>query len=102
MLVKRRTTHAVCPRCGFTVEVRHHTLKHCEMKVRVATLRSLVMNGAQIAKQIGVSRERIRQVLSKLGKEKAIETIGSIVVTRARKLGKDIALSDVIKILRQS
>jgi orotate phosphoribosyltransferase-like protein len=100
MLVNRKTTYAICPHCGFKVEVRHHSQAACEIKRRVAELRGSGMTGAQVGRELGISRERVRQICLKMGREKAIETIAANVVARSRQLGNELVLSDVIELLK--
>ena len=102
MLVKRKTTHAICANCGFKVEVRHHSQAACEKQRRVAELRGCGMTNAQVGRELGISRERVRQILSKIEQKGTIETIAAIVVVRAHQLGKEISLSQVIESLRQT
>ncbi len=101
MLVKRKTTHAVCPTCGFRVETRHHSPVHCDKYRRVAEMRGSGMNDAQVGRELSLSRERVRQILLKAGPEKKIEILGKIVVAEARKLGSDIRLRQVMDILKK-
>lgn len=102
MLVKRKTTHAVCPNCGFRVETRHHSPVHCDKYRRVGGMRGSGMNDAQVGRELRLSRERVRQILSKAGPEKQIEILGNIVVAEARKLGSDISLRHVMEILEKA
>ena len=100
MLVKRKTVYAVCPNCGFNVEIRHHARSHCEMYRRVGELCDTGISDAQVGRNLGISRERVRQILLKAGPEKGTEIIAKTVVTQAHKLGKEVSLQRVIEVLK--
>lgn len=63
--VKRNTTYQVCPKCGCRVEVRHHRPEHCEVHRRAVTLRNAGMTLEEIGDQIGITRQRVHQILMK-------------------------------------
>ena len=100
MLVKRKTAYAVCPNCGFNVEIRHHAAAHCEIHRRVGELCGTGISDAQVGRNLGISRERVRQILLKAVPEKATEIIARTVVTQAHKLGKEVSLQQVIELVK--
>jgi hypothetical protein len=100
MLVKRKSVYAVCPNCGFNVEIRHHAAAHCEIHRRVGELCGTGISDAQVGRSLGISRERVRQILLKAGPEKGAEIIAKRVVTQAHKLGKEVSLQRVIEVLK--
>jgi len=102
MLVKRKTTHAVCPSCGFRVETRHHSPAHCDKYRQVAELRGSGLNDAQVGRKLALSRERVRQILSRAGPDKGMEILAHITVADAQKLGCNISLGAALEALKKS
>jgi DNA-directed RNA polymerase sigma subunit (sigma70/sigma32) len=60
------------------------------------------MSDAEVARELGISRERVRQILLKIGPDKAIETIARTVVANAHKLGKELSLPRVIELVKSA
>ena len=100
MLVKRKTAYAVCPICGFKVEIRHHAPAHCEKHRRVAELRGSGMSDAEVGRELRISRERVRQILLKAGPDKAIEIIARTAVANAHRLGKELSFPRVLELVK--
>jgi DNA-binding transcriptional regulator LsrR (DeoR family) len=60
------------------------------------------MSRAQIGRELGISRERVRQILLKIGPDKAIEIIARTGVADAHKLGKELSLRKVTELVKSA
>ena len=61
---KRESRRQQCADCGCFVEIRRHNLTACERYQRIIQLRQN-MTLLQIGRTVGLSRERVRQILEK-------------------------------------
>jgi hypothetical protein len=60
------------------------------------------MNDAQIGREVGISRERVRQILLKAGPDKRVEVFAKMLVADAQSMAKTISLEEVTETIKKS
>jgi Homeodomain-like domain len=77
----------LCPQCGYRQDVRGHA-QACETRIRVVELRATGMTMAEIGRQLGVSRQRVHQILSRVGRRKKLWSLVAACSDRVK--GEDV------------
>jgi DNA-directed RNA polymerase specialized sigma subunit len=65
VVYQRKEPFVLCPHCGCRVLVRLHTPLSCDRFRRVFELRGQRWTLAEIGRELGISRERVRQILQR-------------------------------------
>ena len=67
---RRRATYPICDICGCPLEPQHHLPRTCKRHSQAVALRASGMTLAQVGQELGVSRQRVHQILSRIAKKK--------------------------------
>jgi hypothetical protein len=78
-----RRGFAICPECGCRAEARGHA-QACQMRGRVVELRASGMTMGQIGQELGISRQRVHQILSETAVRRKLS---DLMVARGLSLG---------------